>query len=98
MTPIITKYLAMLGFGFALLATGYGVGYTDHKNKVELDSVKNQLRIEQQDAVQAQKDELVIQEYVTQVQELQNALSDQSRICFDDIDAGRLRQLWAVPG
>ena len=92
-----------MALGLAFL-WGYLWAWSHYSEATTVAQLENEIRVlrahiaaQGQDAALLIESKQKISELNLKIQEMQNALSEKSRVCFDAADTERLRNLWPKP-
>ena len=89
--------LAAFVWGYLWAMSHYNEAATIEGLEIQVASLERQIEAQKQDAVLLRQSEQELASLNLKIQEMQDALSDKDRVCFDDADARRLRNIWPDP-
>ncbi len=89
--------LSVFVWGYLVATYQHNEATTIKGLETQITSLERQIEAQKQDAVLLRQSEQELAHLNLKIQEMQDALSDKDRVCFDDADARRLRNIWPDP-
>lgn len=101
---MLTRLAIVAAVALGLFGSGYVWAWSHYSERETVRGLENEIRLlkahvaaQEVDAALLKESKQQVAELNSRIQEMQDALSEKDRVCFDAPDTERLRQLWDQP-